>query len=89
MHFASSESLALNVQPHRGVGRVSIHAPVWGATAAQVSPPLIEWRFQSTRPRGARPRGYIPLISQKEIPAFCEAVGCWGNGPIKGGLLNG
>jgi len=39
---------------------VSIHAPAWGATRA---PGLFapSARFQSTRPRGARPRVYNPL----------------------------
>ena len=37
---------------------VSIHAPAWGATASVVTI-AVSFRFQSTRPRGARP-GRLP-----------------------------
>ena len=34
---------------------VSIHAPTWGATTFPRWPVMVSYRFQSTRPRGARP----------------------------------
>ena len=39
-----------------GGTQVSIHAPVWGATCEDVEAGL-PWKFQSTRPYGARPVG--------------------------------
>ena len=36
--------------------QISIHAPARGATFASHAPPLLPWIFQSTHPRGVRPR---------------------------------
>ncbi len=36
--------------------KVSIHAPAWGATGVAIKGAMVEWQFQSTRPRGARLR---------------------------------
>ena len=70
-HYGDPESLVSIHAPTWGatlasvlvvVGRaVSIHAPTWGATV------LLRWMlqlgylFQSTRPRGARPIGILPM----------------------------
>ena len=47
-------------QPHArqpaARGRVSIHAPAWGATTLDSGALRVARMFQSTRPRGARPR---------------------------------
>mgnify|MGYP007135720696 CR=1 FL=1 len=34
--------------------QVSIHAPAWGATCSGLAFATLYWRFQFTRPRGAR-----------------------------------
>ena len=44
-------------------GEVSIHAPAWGATAAEVDGQARVGAFQSTRPRGAR-RVYEELVER-------------------------
>ena len=42
---------------------VSIHAPAWGATAAELASSMVTLMFQSTRPRGARQGPRIsPLV---------------------------
>ena len=59
-------------------GRVSIHAPTWGATSCNQSPP-ISYTFQSTHPRGVRlfAAYHIPLIPRfnPRTHVGCDSTG--------------
>ena len=55
--------------------RVSIHAPAWGATEARIVLGFRQAKFQSTRPRGARP---VAAARPGPQPAVSIHAPAWG-----------
>ena len=62
--------------------QVSIHAPAWGATGAGLGYIPQDEVFQSTHPRGVRPRAVLELCRGIEVSIHAPAWGATGRSEI-------